>query len=188
MNIDGLFRNIPNKAGKQGTRDNEGPTPGQTEEPGALRMILNSEKAVTRTNEIQTHKRTTRALCSADDQLTTEIIEVVAIVDTYLELYNRHHENESILIDWSVNSRYYQARTRKAISQAIGKGYLERYGKSITLSPRGEKVLRDYNRLFDEVEKLYRDQAEARKQKPKRKALNTRRPGEASRIRTRKAA
>lgn len=168
--LDGLFRNSLNKEGKS----LEGKEQGCDNMPGAFGISLNKDKMVRRSNEVQIHKKTVRTLCTKDAQLTTEIIDIIAIVDGYLELFNRHHEHEDRLLNWSVASKYYQSQQRKALHKAIERGYIERYKKNILTSPKGDKVLRDYDRTFEEEKQMYIRKAEAKETPVIRRRRNVR--------------
>jgi len=135
-----------------------------------------------RMTEIQIHSKTIRTLCAKFPGLHANIIEVISIIELYLELHNKHHDRAQDIINWSGSRRNWVRKQHKAITDGIRAGYIEQYKEMILLSPKAERVLNLYDGIFEESERNYKAKAEAVKTKPKGKRRNTRRPGEPQKL------
>jgi len=128
--------------------------------------------------EIQIHNKTIRTLCAKFPGLHAHIIEVISIIELYLDLHNKHHERPQEIVNWSGSRTNWQRKQHQAIRDGIAAGYIEEYKQMVVLSPKAERVINLYDGLFEECKNEYISKAEARKTKPKHKRINIRRQGE----------
>ncbi len=128
--------------------------------------------------DIQIHNKTVRTLCAKFPGLHAHIIEVISIIELYLELHNKHHERAQEIVNWSGSRTNWQRKQHAAIRDGIKAGYIEEYKQMIVLSPTAERIINLYDGMYEETKEQYRAKAEARKTKPKHKRINIRRQGE----------
>lgn len=177
----------PQKIGEKGNRrdqDARDRVPGASDtvtntgvaplSPDLFGLSLNKNKI----NEIQIHAKTVRTLCAKFEGLHENIIELISIVELYLELHNKHHERPREIINWSGSRTNWQRRQYQALADGLNNGFIEQYKQMILLSPKGKRVIDLYSGLFEECKNEYIRKAEARKTKPKYKRNNIRRQGE----------
>lgn len=142
--------------------------------PDLFRLSLNKNKI----NEIQIHAKTVRTLCAKFEGLHANIIEVISIIELYLELHNKHHERAKEIVNWSGSRTNWQRKQHQAIRDGIQAGYIEEFKQMLLISPKGQRVIDLYSGVFEECKNEYIRKAEARKTKPKNKRNNIRRQGE----------
>ena len=175
--LDGLFRNSLNKDGKTA----EGKDQVGNDMPGREYIPNNGIKTTLRPkrlSEIQIHNKTVRSLCAKFPGLNANVIEVISIIELYLELHNKHHERAQEIVNWSGSRTAWQRKQHHAIMQGIETGYLEQYKQMIVLSPKAERIISLYDGMYEESQRNYIAKAEARKTQPKQKRRNIRRQGE----------
>jgi hypothetical protein len=175
--LDGLFRNNLNKEGKDASQEGQTGTdiPGRYYNPNnGIKTTLRPK----RLSEIQIHNKTVRSICAKFPGLNANVIEVMGIIELYLELHNKHHERAQEIVNWSGSRTAWQRKQHHAIRQGIETGYLEQYKQMIVLSPKAERIISLYDAIYEESERNYINKAEARKTQPKQKRRNIRRQGE----------
>lgn len=174
----------PQKLGEIGNRrdqDARGRVPGTGSIPNLVQrptLRPKSNLGMKSITEIQIHNKTVRTLCAKFEDLHAHIIEVIAIIELYLELHNKHHERAQEIINWSGSRTNWQRKQHAAIRDGIKAGYIEQYKQMLLISPKGQRVIDLYSGLFEECKNEYIRKAEARKTQPKHKRINIRRQGE----------
>lgn len=115
-----------------------------------------------RFTEVQVHNKAVRMLAARLGGMSLEGFNSLAIVGTYLSLFERTAENRDFIIDWSGAHNPWKRKVSKGIAKAIEEGNLietGRQGKSLELTERGAKILQDYNSIFEEAKQIYIDKA-----------------------------
>jgi len=134
-----------------------------------------SRQGVKKVHEIQIHNKTIRSLCAKFEGLHANIIEVISIIDLYLDLFNKHHDSAKNIVNWSGSRRNWQRKQHQAIRDGIKNGYIEQYKKVILLSPKGQRVIDLYYLMFEGTINQYLRAAEARLKPSAIKKRNVRR-------------
>jgi len=149
--------NSPQGRGNANRRDQDAPEI----VPGHVGNRLNeySQVLANRVNEIQIHNKAARMIASKYPGMTSETLNSLAIVETYLLLHNRQRQHIDLVIDWSGANIQWKRKTGRGITKLILEGYLITLGKSIAISEEGAKVLQDYDSIFEEAKQIYIDRA-----------------------------
>ncbi len=169
--------NSPQEGKNDNRRDQEtrAIVPGTGSIPNLVERPTLRPKSIT---DIQIHNKTVRTLCAKFPGLHAHIIEVISIIELYLDLHNKHHERAQEIVNWSGSRTNWQRKQHAAIRDGIKAGYIEEYKQMIVLSPTAERIINLYDGMFEETKEQYRAKAEARKTKPKHRRINIRRQGE----------
>lgn len=141
--------------------------------PGDAYNRLNeySPPLTTRVNERQIHNKTVRTLCIKNNSLSFIGFESLAIIDTYLSLFNRERQHRDKIIDWSGAGSAWKLKVKDGIEAALKDGTIKQTGGTLEITEKGSRILEEYNSIFEESKQLYISRAEkatARK-KPKNK-------------------
>lgn len=159
-----IVANSPNKGGNR--RDNVQEC---TEMPGTAynRVSEYTKPLAKRVNEIQIHNKAIRTIASKYPGMHANMMQSLAIVDTYLLLNNRRSQNIETILDWSGASIPWKRKVSAGITELILEGYLITTGKSVTISEEGSRILQDYENIFQDSIKIYLERAEKVKNKKK---------------------
>lgn len=145
----------PNHAQNLNRRDAE--VPGD----GYIRLSEYTNVLARRTNELQIHSKCMREIANKYPGMHANMVNSLAIVDTYFMLHGRNSQNIDIIIDWSGARSPWKRKVGRGITELIVEGYLiiGGKGKSVSISEDGVKILEDYNIIFDQVKRSYIDKA-----------------------------
>lgn len=123
-----------------------------------------------KTSELQVHNKAARLIASKYPGLHANMLNSLAIVDTYLLLHNRQRQHVDLVIDWSGANNQWKKKIGRGITELILEGYLITLGKSIAISEKGARILQEYDNIFEEAKEIYITRAEKARnyKKPKK--------------------
>lgn len=129
--------------------------------PGHAYNRLDEYRAAlaTKVREVQVHNKTVRLLAAKYPGLHADMLNSLAIVDTYLILHKRQRQSIEHVLDWSGANTKWKRKIGRGITELILEGYLIGEGKSVSISEEGARILEDYNVKFEEAKQTYIDRA-----------------------------
>jgi hypothetical protein len=114
-------------------------------------------------NEIQVHNKALRMTAVKHPGAHVNLVNSLAIVDTYLILHKRRSQNTEHILDWSGASMPWKRKVNRGINECILAGFMITIGKKgIAISEEGYRILEDYNSIFEEAKEIYTTKAAAK--------------------------
>lgn len=147
----------------------------QTDKPGNEYIRLSDyTNTIGRAEEVQVHFKTVRTICVKAKDIHVKGLESLMILRSYLTYNQKKRETQSHVINWSGALTNWKRRVLSGINDCIENGYIIQTGKTLSITDKGEALIRDFNRTFEEEKQRYFEKAEKtrlriknRKRKPK---------------------